>query len=50
MLEYKEFKTIYHLLKQKWCFFDVKGILFTRESIMILMEDEKFTGYAKVFL
>jgi hypothetical protein len=30
-------------------FFDVENILFAREGIMILMEDEKITEYAKDF-
>ena len=48
-MEYKEFKTIDHLLNQKWNFSDVEAILFAQDGIMILLEDEKFTGYAKVF-
>jgi hypothetical protein len=34
-MEYKEFKTIDHLLNHKWCFFDVEGILLARKGIRV---------------
>jgi hypothetical protein len=40
--EYKEFKTIHHLLNHKWRFFDVEGILFAQESIRVQLVDENF--------
>jgi hypothetical protein len=49
-LEYKEFKTTYHLLNHKRRFSDVEGILFAQEVIMILVEDENVIGYPKDFL
>jgi hypothetical protein len=49
-MEYKEFTTINYLLKHKWHFFDVEGILFAREVIMILVEDKNVTGYAKDYI
>jgi hypothetical protein len=32
-LEYKEFKTIDHLLDQELCFSGIKGVVFAREDI-----------------
>jgi hypothetical protein len=49
-LEYKEFKTIDHLLNRKWRFFDVEGILFTREGIRVQLVDENFIGLANDLL
>jgi hypothetical protein len=49
-LEHKEFKTIYHLLNHKWCFFDVEDILFAREGIRVQLVDENFIGLANDFL
>jgi hypothetical protein len=49
-MEYKEIKAIDHLLNHKCRFYDVEDILFAREGIMILVEDEKVTGYSKHFL
>jgi hypothetical protein len=50
MLEYKEFKTIDHLLDHKWRFFDVEGILFTREGIRVQLVDENFIWLANDLL
>jgi hypothetical protein len=50
MLEYKEFKTIDHLLDQKLCFYDDKGILFAREGIRVQLVDENFIGLANDLL
>jgi hypothetical protein len=49
-LEYKEFKTIDHLLDQKLCFFDIKGVVFAREGIRIQIVDENFIGLANDLL
>jgi hypothetical protein len=45
-LEYKEFKTIDNLLYLKWCFYDIKGIVFTREGIRVQLVDEYVIGLA----
>jgi hypothetical protein len=41
-LEYKEFKTIDHLLDQKLCFYDIKGVVFTQEGIRVQLVDKSF--------
>jgi hypothetical protein len=43
-LEYKEFKTIDHLLDQKMYFYVIKGIVFTREGIKVQLVDENVIG------
>jgi hypothetical protein len=43
-LEYKEFKTIDHLLDEKLCFYDIKGVVFAREDIRVQLVDENFIG------
>jgi hypothetical protein len=50
MLKYKEFKTIDHLLNHKWRFFDVEGILFSREGIRVQLVDENVIGLANDLL
>jgi hypothetical protein len=49
-LEYKEFKTINHLLNHKWHFSHVEGILFTREGIRVQLVDENVIGLANDLL
>jgi hypothetical protein len=49
-MEYKEIKTMDHLLNHKWCFFDVEGILFAREGIRVQLVDENFIGLANDLL
>jgi hypothetical protein len=45
-LEYKEFKTIDHLLNLKWRFYDIVGIVFTLEGIRVQLVDEDVIGLA----
>ena len=45
-LEYKEFKTIDHLLNLKWRFYDIVGIVFTLEGIRVQLVDEDISGLA----
>jgi len=49
-LEYKEFKTIYHLLNLKCRFYDIDGIVFTREGIKVQPVDEDIIGLANDLL
>jgi hypothetical protein len=49
-LEYKEFKTIGHLLNHKWHFSDVEGILFAWEGIRVQLVDENIIGFANDLL
>jgi hypothetical protein len=49
-LEYKEFKTIDHLLNLKWCFYDIEGIVFTREGIRVQLVDDGVIGLATELL
>jgi hypothetical protein len=49
-LEYKEFNTIDNLLNYKWCFPDVKGIVFAREGIRVQLVDEDVIGLANDLL
>jgi hypothetical protein len=49
-LEYKEFKTIDHLLNHKWRFYDIEGTVFAREGIRVQLEDEDVIGLANNFL
>jgi hypothetical protein len=43
-LEYKEYKTIDHLLNLKWRFYDIVGIVFTIEGIRVQLVDEDVIG------
>jgi hypothetical protein len=45
-LEYKEFKTIDHLLNLKWRFYDIVGIVFRLEGIRVQLVDEDISGLA----
>jgi hypothetical protein len=49
-MEYKEFKTIDHLLYHKRCFPDVKGIVIAREGIRVQLVDEDVIGLANDIL
>ena len=49
-LEYKEFKTIDHLLNLKWRFYDIVGIVFTLEGIRVQLVDEDVIGLANDLL
>jgi hypothetical protein len=49
-LEYKEFKTIYHLLNLTCRFYDIEGIVFTRVSFRVQPVDEDIIGLANDFL
>ena len=49
-MEYKEFKTIDHLLYHKWRFPDVKGIVIAREGIRVQLVDEDDIGLANDIL
>jgi hypothetical protein len=49
-LEYKEFKTIYHLLNLKWRFYGIEGIVFTRKGIRVQLVDEDVIGLANDLL
>jgi hypothetical protein len=49
MLEYKEFKTIYHLLNLKWRLYDFEGTVFAREGIRVQLVDEDVIGLANDF-
>ena len=49
-LEYKEFKTIDHLLNLKWRFYDIEGTVFAREGIRVQLEVEDVIGLANNFL
>jgi len=49
-LEYKEFKTIDHLLNLKWRFYDIEGIVFAREGIRVQLVDEDISGLANDLL
>ncbi len=49
-LEYKEFKTIDHLLNLKWRFYDIVGIVFTLEGIRVQLVDEDISGLANDLL
>jgi hypothetical protein len=49
-MEYKEFKTIDHLLNLKWRFYDIEGIVFTREGIRVRLVDEDVIGLANDLL
>jgi hypothetical protein len=49
-MEYKKFKTIDHLLNLKWCFYDIEGIVFTREGIKVQLVDEDVIGLANDLL
>jgi hypothetical protein len=49
-LEYKEFKTIDHLLNLKWRFYDIVGIVFTLEGIRVQLMDEDVIGLANDLL
>jgi hypothetical protein len=49
-LEYKEFKTIDHVLYHKWRFPDVKGIVIAREGIRVQLVDEDVIGIANDIL
>ena len=50
MLEYKEFKSIDHLLNLKWRFYDIVGIVFTLEGIRVQLVDEDISGLASDLL
>jgi hypothetical protein len=43
-LEYKEFKTIDHLLNLKWRFYDIEGTVFTWDGIRVQLVDEDVIG------
>jgi hypothetical protein len=49
-LEYKEFKTIDHLLNLKWRFYDIKCIVFTWVGIRVQLVDEDVLGLANDLL
>jgi hypothetical protein len=49
-LEYKEFKTIGHLLNLKWRFYDIEGIVFTQYGIRVQLVDEDVIGLANDLL
>jgi hypothetical protein len=49
-LEYKEFKTIDHLLNLKWCFYDIECIVFTWVGIRVQLVDEHIIGLANDLL
>jgi hypothetical protein len=49
-LEYKEFKTIDHLLNLKSRFYDIVGIVFTLEGIRVQLVDEDIIGLANDLL
>jgi hypothetical protein len=49
-LEYKEFKTVDHLLNLKLRFYDIEGIVFTRDGIRVQLVDEDVIGLANDLL
>jgi hypothetical protein len=49
-MEYKEFKTIDHLLNLKGRFYDIVGIVFTLEGIRVQLVDEDIVGVANDLL
>jgi hypothetical protein len=49
-LEYKEFKTIYHILNLKCRFYDIEGIVFTRVGFRVQPVDEDIIGLANDLL
>ena len=49
-LEYKEFKTIDHILSHKRRFYDIEGTVFAREGIRVQLEVEDVIGLANNFL
>jgi hypothetical protein len=49
-LEYKEFKTIDDHLNLKWRFYDIEGIVFTREGIRVQLVDEDIIRLANDLL
>jgi hypothetical protein len=50
VLEYKKFKTIYHLLNLKCRFYDIEGIVFTRMGFRVQLVDEDIIGLANDLL
>jgi hypothetical protein len=49
-MEYKEIKTMDHLLNHKWHFSLVEGILFAQEGIRVQLVDENITRLASDLL
>jgi hypothetical protein len=49
-LEYKEFKTIEHLLNLKWRFYDIECFVFTWVDIRVELVDEDVIGLANDIL
>jgi hypothetical protein len=49
-LEYKEFKTIYHLLNLKCRFYDIEGIVCTRVGFRVQLVDDDIIGLANDLL